>query len=72
MKLSRLAAESAAILARLRKDNPNADAECFVSLKYGGLKGADERDVHGVELFLGVTEPRKWYFEIKTEKEESE
>ncbi len=62
MKLSQLAAESAARLADLRaKHGPEADAEAFVSLK------RDERDVHGVELFLGVVEPRKWYFEIKTQ-----
>lgn len=65
MKLSQLVAEATARLADLRaKHGPDADAELFVSLK------GDEKDVHGTEIFLGVREPRGWYFEIKTEKEE--
>lgn len=65
MKLSQLVAEATARLSDLRaRHGADADAEVFVSLK------GDEKDVHGTELFLGKIVPRKWYFEIKTEKEE--
>ncbi len=70
MKLSQLAAEAAARLADLRSRlGQDADAECFVSLSG---KSFDEKEVHAVEIFLGVIEPRQWYFEIKTDKEPEE
>ena len=65
MKLSQLVAQATARLHDLQ-DKGIDDAECFVSLK------GDERDVHDTKLFLGVREPRKWFFEIKTEKDEPE
>lgn len=69
MKLSQLVAEATARLADLRaKHGPAADAEVFISARWGF--SLDELDVQDTELFLGVNEPRKWFFEIKTEKEE--
>lgn len=58
MKLSRLAAESAAILARLRKNAPNADAEC---LYY--LADDEEHKVSKLQLFQSKVDG-KWYLAI--------
>jgi len=79
MTLSQLVAQSTALLANLRdKEGPEADAEPFISLKSHGLPtGTDEeRSLEGVELFKSPfkpqVHPQKWFFEIKTEKEENE
>lgn len=58
MKLSRLAAESAAILARLRKDDPNADAEC---LYYHA--DDEEHKVAELQLFRSKVDGN-WYLAI--------
>lgn len=66
MKLTTLIAQAQAALLNARQQAPDADPEVFVSLP------GDEKDVLDTELFLGVIEPRHWFWELKTELEHDE
>lgn len=76
MKLSSLIAQATARLADLRaKHGPEADAECWISVKDPKYKNSEngyiERDAKGVNLAY-LNHLRGWYFEIQTEPEDEE